>query len=78
LPLGDDASKAPKPSEVRKTGLGSSAGLVVSITASLLEYFGVIQNESNKFSQKDLDLIHNLAQVFPLLKIVCILVLHYY
>ncbi len=60
---------APKPSEVKKTGLGSSAALVTSLTAALLNFLEIthipLQSNStnpNK-SHPDYILLHNLAQI---------------
>ncbi|CAO3591478.1 unnamed protein product [Absidia cylindrospora] len=44
---------------VNKTGLGSSAALTTSLVAALFLYFGVL---SNLDQEKDLTLIHNVAQ----------------
>ncbi|KAK5582244.1 hypothetical protein RB653_003827 [Dictyostelium firmibasis] len=50
--------------ELQKTGLGSSAALVSSLTASLLSFFGAIDLEcKDSQSQKDKTVLHNLAQV---------------
>ncbi|KAN0022338.1 hypothetical protein ACTFIU_004518 [Dictyostelium citrinum] len=52
--------------ELQKTGLGSSAALVSSLTASLLSFFGAIDLESKNDQQqlqKDKTVLHNLAQV---------------
>lgn len=46
-------------SQVKKTGLGSSAALVTSLVASLLVHFKVISDEC---SAKDLEIVHNLSQ----------------
>ncbi|KAF2071618.1 hypothetical protein CYY_007066 [Polysphondylium violaceum] len=50
--------------ELQKTGLGSSAALVSSLTGALLSFLGVIDlNNSNNNNLKDKTLLHNLAQV---------------
>ncbi len=49
---------------MKKTGLGSSAALVTSLTAALLAYFNAspVPSKSSSCSQESLALLHNLAQ----------------
>ena len=51
-------------SQVNKTGLGSSAALITSLTAALLVHFGVISGESltGEGREDHRRLAHNLAQ----------------
>ena len=51
-------------SQVNKTGLGSSAALITSLTSALLVHFGVITRESITGDGDDASrkLAHNLAQ----------------
>lgn len=47
---------------VRKTGLGSSAALTVSLVGALLNWFKVVRIGCRK-SEEDRRLVHNLAQL---------------
>ncbi|EGC39418.1 hypothetical protein DICPUDRAFT_147835 [Dictyostelium purpureum] len=52
--------------ELQKTGLGSSAALVSSLTAALLSFFNIVELENKSDSNKllaDKTLLHNLAQI---------------
>lgn len=48
---------------VAKTGLGSSAALVTSLLGALLQFFGVVRLEESKAHDKDIRIVHNLAQL---------------
>jgi phosphomevalonate kinase len=50
-------------SNIAKTGLGSSATLVTSLVAALLQYFDVIHVSLSESSSEDLRIVHNLAQL---------------
>lgn len=47
---------------ISKTGLGSSAALVTSLTAALLAFFGLIE-PSSVLSSESSSLVHNLSQL---------------
>ncbi|KAJ3105843.1 phosphomevalonate kinase [Phlyctochytrium planicorne] len=48
--------------KVSKTGLGSSAAMITSLTGALLHYFGVVNLKQDNTSEHDLQLVHNVAQ----------------
>ena len=51
--------------DVRKTGMGSSAAMITSLTASLLQFFGVVdlRRDIGGKEEENLSIIHNLAQI---------------
>ena len=53
--------KTKKLSDIKKTGLGSSCCLVVSLVASLLNHFKLLKSDSDQLYSSSLSLVFNLA-----------------